>query len=462
MLSGLEKAAALEAAGQYREAITEARAWLSANPGDPAATAMLARLALRLGRHDTAIGLASEVLKGMPGNVDALAVMAHALRRAGHTDKAEEWFHDLLAVHPNDLAALNEMGNITMGDDRPVEAVGYFRKALTVAPGNPLVMSNLALALGHAGQREEALRLLDELLRRPDAPAEAFDNRASLLTIEKNMDAALAAQDEGISRYPERARGYLLRARLKSMLGRTDEALEDFRQCVRLDPDNREAAFILANSGEGEAPPTPPDSYVAGLFDYYAEFFDWHLKDRLGYCGHELVRDSVRETLGTGKGTLDTVDIGCGTGLCAMEIAPWAAVIDGMDLAPKMVRYAAKRGIYRELAAESAVTFLNARPARYDLAVAADVMGYVGDPVPILNAVAASLKPGGHYCFTAELAEIERFGIGGHMRYVYEAEYLIAVAAEAGFETLSRREATMRRDGDEEIRVEVLMMRFAG
>ena len=419
----------------------------------------MARLALRLGRAAPAAELAATAVRLDPGLVEGWLQLGIARRRLGEVKDARTAFDRALTIDPGNLHALNETGNIALAAGDAAGAVTAFRKALDRAPGNPVIRCNLGLALGHAGRTADALAELRALSREDTIPPETFDHIAALEALGGDMAAAEAAQAAGISRFPDRARGHLLMARLKSTLGRTDEALGHFRDCRRLDPENAEAAFVLAAMGEGEAPPTPPDGYYAGLFDYYADFFEWHLTEKLGYCGHRLIRDRIAAVLGEPAGQLEILDLGCGTGLCAAEVLPWASAIDGIDIAAKMIANAAKRGIYRQLETASALDFLAGKEAAYDLVTAADLLGYIGEPRPLIAAVRRSLRDGGHFCFTAELGDAESFGMGGHIRYVYNPDFLVSAATDSGFETVSRDTGTMRRDGEEPIRVEVLMLR---
>lgn len=419
----------------------------------------MARLALRLGRNEAALDLARTATALDPTHAEGWLQLAMALRRTGDGENARDALDRVLVLDPANLRVLNERGNLALATGDVATAVEDFRRALGVAPGNPVIRCNLGLALGHAGRTADALAELRALSREDATPPECFDHIAALEALSGDMAAAEAAQAEGISRFPDRARAHLLMARLKSTLGRTDEALDHFRDCRRLDPDNAEAAFVLAAMGDGEAPPTPPDGYYAGLFDYYADFFEWHLTKKLGYCGHRLIRDRIAAVLGEPAGQLEALDLGCGTGLCAAEVLPWASAIDGIDIAAKMIANAAKRDIYRQLETASALDFLAGKQAAYDLVTAADLLGYIGEPRPLIAAVRRSLRDRGHFCFTAELGDVESFGMGGHIRYVYNPDFLVSAASDSGFETVSRDTGTMRRDGEEPIRVEVLMLR---
>ena len=58
---------------------------------------------------------------------------------------------------------------------------------------------------------------------------------------------------------------------------------------------------------------------------------------------------SLAEALGAPESALDILDAGCGTGLCAPLLKPYARVLAGIDLSGGMLVRARARGIYDEL-----------------------------------------------------------------------------------------------------------------
>ena len=67
----------------------------------------------------------------------------------------------------------------------------------------------------------------------------------------------------------------------------------------------------------------------------------------------------VEEAMARETGRLfDVLDAGCGTGLCGPLLRTRAKRMTGVDLSPKMIEWAAERGIYDRLAAEELTTFL--------------------------------------------------------------------------------------------------------
>ncbi|MFV0473585.1 MAG: bifunctional 2-polyprenyl-6-hydroxyphenol methylase/3-demethylubiquinol 3-O-methyltransferase UbiG [Pikeienuella sp.] len=95
---------------------------------------------------------------------------------------------------------------------------------------------------------------------------------------------------------------------------------------------------------------------------------------------------------------LSLVDIGCGGGLAAEPMARLGADVTGLDAAGESLgvarAHAAEGGLsidYREETAEETA----ARGARFDVALALEVVEHVADIPAFLDAIGALLKPGG-------------------------------------------------------------------
>lgn len=200
----------------------------------------------------------------------------------------------------------------------------------------------------------------------------------------------------------------------------------------------------LARAWLGVPTARAPAAYVRRLFDAYAKRYDQHLFAALDYRVPNLLRDLVGERP---QGAAVTADLGCGTGALAPLFRPLAARLEGVDLSPAMLDRAAARGLYDELHAGELVAFLEARPAGYDLLLAADVLPYLGDPRPFLRAARAALRPGGRLAFSAEARPGPLFTLTRSGRFAHDGEALLACARAAGLVPVELRAAALRREG---------------
>ena len=275
-----------------------------------------------------------------------------------------------------------------------------------------------------------------------DAPSAV---RALVLEHLGRLDEALALCDAQLSSSLNDGLALLVKCAVHSRRGERMTALETARQLVRVSP-GRAAAQQLVTSLGGGGFEAPLRGEVVQLFDAYADTFDAHLIELLGYRGHEAVATAVAE-LRRGQPPGVVVDLGCGTGLCGPGLRPLARRLIGVDLSSGMLAEARGRGLYDALVEADLIYALATWPdATVDAFAAADVLGYVGELAGVFDEAARVLRPGGCFVFTVEATDAGAWSLGAARRVAYTERYLLDVAAHAGL-VLARREAvTLRRE----------------
>lgn len=205
-----------------------------------------------------------------------------------------------------------------------------FSAALTLAPGRPSLLANLAAAHIHLHEHAAARSLLRDLLaiEADDANSwlalgqceEALGHwQAAAEALERGLPAkpdaglwlrcsncrgrlgqlpaAVAAVDRALQLDPTLGAAWSTRGSLLRELGDYAAAAECFEQALATGADPELNRYYLASvRGEGK-PPSPPSQYVEALFDDYAADFQNHLVDGLRYRGHETL---VRPLLAAG------------------------------------------------------------------------------------------------------------------------------------------------------------------
>ena len=360
----------------------------------------------RAGRFAAAARGYRVALAGRPDDPELLKALGTALQEAGDFAEAAEAFGRAAAAAADDPAALSLRANALLALGRPDEAIGALRRALAFAPDSVGASRGLARALLAKGEAAKA--------------ADAF---ARLL--------ALAGEEPGTwCEY-----GVAL-----ARAGRGDEARAAFAEGLARDPaDGAGAAQHLARLDGGAL----AQDYVARHFDAFAGDFERKLVDVLKYDGPRLLRELV-EPLLPDSGASRMLDLGCGTGLCALAFAELATTIDGVDLSAAMLEAAGKRGLYGRLVQGEGGEAIGRLPAGYDLAVAADVLIYVGDPDPWLAALAGALAPGGLFAFTIETGAGAGWSLADTLRYRHDPDFIAARLAAHGFALAATRDAPLR------------------
>lgn len=231
--------AALEL-GEAERAIIHLQRLARLRPNDVDARADLAKALLIDGRADDALALASG--SGFP----ALArIEAWVRQQRGEDRLAVAAYARALKAEPEDAMSWNNLGNIHAKVGNIDRAIGAFELAITHAPNEAVIYLNLADVLRGADRGTARLKVAR------DAAAIAPDNRAvqtelalALAHVEE-LDQAIIVLEAAVERWPEFGESHLELGRLYEATNQT-EALAAF--VAALDPEAcpPEVAFLHA------------------------------------------------------------------------------------------------------------------------------------------------------------------------------------------------------------------------
>lgn len=334
-------------------------------------------------------------------------------------------------AHTPHAGALATMGATESRAGRADAARVMLARSLALRPDHAPTLLNYGIVLHQLGRDAEALLTVERTLSLNPEFARAWGCYASLLHRKAQRSGDQAS------------------------LGAAAHA---YRTACRLgDGDPESIAFALASLGAAEQPGIAPRAYVERLFDDYAPTFDSHLCDGLGYRAPEMLVSALARTRGIAPA--DTVDLGCGTGQCGPLLRPSARRLAGVDLSRRMLEVAAQRSCYDTLTHDDVMDFLCSHPATFDLAVAADVLVYIGDLFPLLQAAHGALRADGWLAFTVERHDGEGFGLHVSRRYTHSITYLAETAARAGFEVVALTATTVRMDAGLPVKGALVLLR---
>ena len=379
---------------------------------------------------------------------------------SGRLAEAEALFLASLEALPGRPSTLVNLAATRLNLGRPAEAVEPLRTALAAQPGDAQGWHHLGVALLTLKQHAQALEALDQALARGvQQPAAHYRRGLALVALERPIEAAqaweqaLALDDCFVSAWADL--GSLMRD-----LGRPDRALNCLERALALGADDPLIPFQLAGlQGAARTPEAPPPAYVEQLFDSYADGFDEHLVQRLGYRTPQLLAEGLATT--GAAAFANALDLGCGTGLCAEPLAPWTGQLDGVDLSAAMLDKARALGRYGQLSHGDVVEHLQSTDRRYALIVAADVFVYLGALEPVFEGVKRVLQPGGVFCFSVEAwdgasdpdsgvasapAGSPGYVLRPTLRYAHSEAYVRSLASSAGLEVCATRRHALRQD----------------
>src|SRR6185312_7115402 len=230
---------------------------------------------------DTAERLYREVLDLRVAQPDALHYLGVLCHQCGRSDEGVELIRTALQVTPKHPDAHNNLGNIHKECGRLCEAEACYRKALECGPQHHNALSNLAVVLEAQERPQEAFEAYEKLLRQ--APRYAQGHYLLGLFL-RNHAQNLEHIEQSVARFRE---AYALEPRFvqalealsvsQYVLGRTDEAVQVYRDWVAREPDNPIPRHMLAACGGADAPVRAGDAYVRDIFDRFADSFDEQL-----------------------------------------------------------------------------------------------------------------------------------------------------------------------------------------
>lgn len=414
LAQAMQLATGLHQSGKIAEAAQRYRTILAVAPKHADALHYLGVAQHQLGQHADAANLIRQAVKLVPDYLDAHNNLGNVLKESGHMAEAEAEFRLVLAARPDFIAALNNLGVVLVAQKRFAEAIPVYRQAISLKGDFAEAWHNLGNALKKNGEIEEAL----------------------------------TAYRQAIFLAPYKTAAYYDLGRTLATFKRYDEALAVYREWQKKEPDNPVVAHMIAAYAGTDAPERASDAYLQKTFDSFAESFDDVLAG-LQYRAPGLTGALVAEMLGTPQANLDVLDAGCGTGLCAPYLKPYARRLDGVDLSGGMLAKAQLRGSYDDLQEAELCAWLQQHSAHWDAVVSTDTLIYFGALETVMQAASSALRPGGLLVFTLEEGGQEvSFHLQKHGRFCHGQQYVRACLQGAGLQDIGIRQVTLRLEAD--------------
>lgn len=488
--AALQRALLLHQAGQLDNALAAYRAILEYAPRHANTLHLLGVVLKQQGDAAGAVMWIERAIAIDPRQATMHCNLGAAWQALGKPERALASYDAALALTPGYALAWSNRGNSLRSLGEPADACISYRRALALRPDYPEALCNLAIALHALGDDAQALAAANQALTlRPRAVdalcaagnalhglqryADAVDQFSRALAVDvhhaqawcwraislhklQQFDAAVDDYRRAIALRPAFADAFHFMGNALHALGRNADALAAWRAALALGGDAHQLEFAIATQAGGAPPAAAPAAYVTALFDDYAERFDAHLVEALAYRTPALIGAAL-DALGL-PGALDTLDLGCGTGLCAPVLRARARRLTGVDLSSKMLEKARARGAYDVLACADIGAWLESCAETFDLAVAADVLVYFGDLAPLMRQVSARLNAGGWFACSVETHAGSGFVLQTSSRYAHAPDYLQAVALAAGLRVHAAQAAILRHDRGEAVHGAVLLL----
>jgi predicted TPR repeat methyltransferase len=414
------------------------------------------------GKLQKAKKLYQKVLKIDPGYNDALHMLGLIAHQSGNNDAALRLYEKAVANNRNSPELFTNFGNALKATGRIEEAIIAFEKAIAINPNFALAHNNIGNVLAIGGNRDDAIVSFRKAIALEPGYAQAYFNLGNLLCETEQPDEAISCFRQAIALEPDFPEAINNLAKLLVDKGDNTEAVSLFERVLKLDKNNGVALHLLA-ALQGKTTITAPQSYVVGLFNGAAEYFDHHLVDELEYKVPQYLQTAVNTVLNEKNNSMDILDLGCGTGLCGPLFRQQAKKLVGVDLAPNMLRQAAERNVYDQLITDDISSVLRKTKTAYDIVLAADVFIYVGELKQIFEAMENALKPGGLFAFSIESGnDSDHFTLLPTGRYAHSIDYIRTLAEATGLREVQNDARVLRTDRGASINGYVMVFKKNG
>jgi predicted TPR repeat methyltransferase len=432
---------------------------------------MRLKKAIRLHQKGNLAGARSayeRILRRDPQQIDALLYLGVLLHQSGRHDKAIPLIRKALTINPNFLAAHQNLGNIYQETGRTRDALACYRKVIELSPADSNGYSNLCIALKHLGQLDDSIEAgltatrldpgnklawlsLANVLNRARRYMEAIESFEHAL----ELDPAFFAAHSGLCHCT-----YLHESSTAEGRKEMASTRAAYQRWLEADPDNPVSRYMLAACTGDSTMTRSPEDFITVLFDEFADNFDQNLAE-LNYRVPRLIASLVQQIMAEPDAQFDILDAGCGTGLLAADLKPWARRLTGVDLSAGMLEKAENRRQYDSLLRADLGDFLARHGGVYDLVICADTLCYFGELDDIARLIAGALKPGGQLIcsFEKKPEQMPGYRLNPHGRYSHSEAYLQTCFAVAGLTIQQIRHETLRNEGGEPVAGMLLVMR---
>lgn len=388
--------------------------------------------------------------------IDAYYNLGLALSKAQEKQQAINSFKAVLLLAPNYVAAKFQLANLYMSVQDRQQAIQLFAAIEKEYPSHVETQINLATCYFQQGFYDKAIEHYLKALALEPNDAQVLFNLGLIYMKQHNIRKAIEyysqalpyAQDQ-FTLHNNLAVAFL---KIKNQL----KALEHFQAALRIKPQDATVNHMVHVLLKDKQISVSPPEYIAALFDDYAHRYDEHLIHDLQYQIPDLFAQTL-QALHLDH-PLNILDLGCGTGLCAPILKPYAAYLSGVDLSAAMLAEAAEKHLYDELAHQDIHAFLADKNKAYDLIVAGDVLVYMGNLQPLFKLVSQALKPQGCFLFNLEINSQSDYALSDSGRFSHAVAYVQNLALETEFSIVKADRAKLRLQAGEFIEGELYLL----
>lgn len=445
--------AVLKQRGNNIDALAAMRKSEKLTPNAPDVHYSLGLILSEMGQLAEAEASYGRAIQIKPDYAQAHHNLGSTLKKMGRVDEAEASYRRALQINPADALAHNNLGLVLHDTGRLEEAEACYRQALQIKPDYVYALFNLGNTLGRLDQPEKADACYQRVLELKPDFADAHYQLGILLLKHRLCEEAVTRFNLALSLSPNASGPKINLCQAIYLLStlNPEKAQELAYKARQMYPDDP----IVLRGTEGVIGQTQTaideTIYTRELFNDFARTFESTLK-KLDYSIPERLADELGLASHATGNSLDVLDAGCGTGLCATYLRPVARTLVGVDLSPEMLRVAKEKNLYDALHEGRINDFMKQNVSAFDLIVLADVLVYFGDLQDLVESSSHSLRQGGIVAISLECIEREESGdtyvLQPSGRYRHSTEYVNRLFRNAGFSIEKSTPSALRTEGN--------------
>jgi predicted TPR repeat methyltransferase len=372
----------------------------------------LANLYYKIGNFSAAIDFYKKTLRLNPSLFEAHFNLANCYVKTDKIFKAIDQYLAFLAYNPNAHTANLNLGMLYISQQRCSDALPHLLQAFKIQPEPPELYGHIAdcyLDCGQDSQAIEYYKIVNQKISNP-----SWVHNLAVLYLRNQQPI---------------------------------QAEDFFQRALTLDANNYTARHMLSALQHNTEIINTAPAYTQALFDQYAWYYDEHMKKKLAYD----LPVKFRHLISNNK-LQNILDLGCGTGLCGLVFRDLAHNLVGQDLSFEMLRVAYNLGAYDCLVQANINHSLPGLAQDYfELILAAEVLGYVGELAPLFANIKHTLKTNGTFIFSIETNNgnhnAQNYTLEHSGRFTHQLKYIEHLAQKNNF-IIRHSEATILRKSE--------------
>jgi predicted TPR repeat methyltransferase len=327
----------------------------------------------------------NQQLKRDPHNPQLYSNIANLYYKTNQIDRAIYYYKRSLSITPDNWQTHSKLGNCYVKKNLIDDAMAHYKYSIELNPDNINATQNLGMLFVGSKEFTEALPYLEKSYHFNPTNKQHFEfieQLANCYLQVGNIAQAIDYLKIAIELNPNQESAQHNLAILYLRQKNHALAIQHFKKTLAINPNNQTAKHMLLSLTQNDNSNKtnlyqPPTEYVENLFDQYASYYNQHVTKKLSYHLPEKLR-SLYAKYNTAVTAKNTLDLGCGTGLCGVYFRDATINLIGVDISKNMLLEAGKNNFY-DLLIQSDLKSIDIFQKNYfDLIIAADVFPYLG------------------------------------------------------------------------------------